>query len=133
MKLILITVAVSALAAGGGYFFSDNEQHMIELANDSLRWPSVSGVVTLSNLDGRNVDSGQYSESEMRVEVSYEYVIDGERYENDVVRFDQQQLSVAEKELLVSTHPVGKQVAVFYDPANPGESVLVRRSWLPSD
>lgn len=129
MKTFLIGLTIAALGAGGGYFYGHYDQHMMEVAQDSLSWPSVTGLVYHSNLEAQRSKVGRQSKIDHRVEISYEYVVDGERYENDVVQFNQDNLSTSEKELLVSTHPKGSQVEVFYDPQKPQQSVLVRGSW----
>lgn len=129
MKTAILLLAVTALAAGGSYFYSHNDQHKTEVAIDSQDWPSVSGLVTYSNLEARGKKMGRQLTTDFRVQVGYEYVVDGNRFENDVVQFNQNDLTTAEKELIVSTHPKGRQVEVFYDPDAPERSVLVRGSW----
>ena len=133
MKSVVLILAVCVVAAGGAYLYSRYEQHMIEMANDSLEWPTVPGLVTRSNLEARKKKVGRQRTTDFRVEISYEYVVDDQRFENDVVRFDQGNLSTAEKELLVSTHAEGSRVVVYYNPDNPNESVLVPGSWPAGD
>ncbi|HNP62667.1 MAG TPA: DUF3592 domain-containing protein [Woeseiaceae bacterium] len=129
-KNIIILLVVLLMAAGITYFYGRYDEHMSAVSRASLEWPSVTGLVTHSNLDTRRTKVGsQRHKTRHRVEVSYEYVVDGHRYVNDVVRFNQSNLSRKEKEHLVSTHPVGRQVEVFYDPSDPEESVLVRGSY----
>lgn len=129
MKTIVVMLVIATLGAGGGYFYGRYDEHMTEVAQDSLKWPSVAGLVTSSNLEARQKKVGRQSTTDFRVEIDYEYVVDGERFENDVVRFNQNNLSRSEKELLVSTHPKGRQVEVFYNPGKPQQSVLIQGSW----
>jgi hypothetical protein len=129
MKTIVTLLAVMLIAVGAGYLYSRYDQHMSEVAADSLHWPSVTGLVTRSNLEARKKKVGRQSTTDFRVEIDYEYIVDGERFENDIVQFNQDNLSTKEKELLVSTHPAGRQVTVFYNPGKPQQSVLVQGSW----
>lgn len=129
-KNIVLILGIVLLGGGIALFAVRYNEHMTIVSRDSLEWPSVTGLVTHSNLDlSRTKVGAQRHKTRHRVEVTYEYVVDGNRYENDVIRFNQQNLSRSEKERLVSDHPVGRQVEVFYDPSDPDESVLVRGSY----
>lgn len=123
---------LGAVSAAGYYFYQHYDRNMSAVANASMTWPQVSGLVTHSDLEYRRRESASAKQTDYRVAVSYEYVVDDQVYRNDVVRFDQQMLSNARKETLVSSYPVGKRVDVFYNPEDPGQSVLVRGSY-PSD
>lgn len=129
LKNIIVVVVVGGLMAGGLYLYQHHDQHMQKLSAESQDWPSVSGLVTRSSLKTTRKQSGSAKTTQHRVEVIYEYVVDDRVYRNDVVRFDQSKLSTKDKERLVSTHPVGMTVQVFYSPASPGQSVLVRGSY----
>ena len=103
---------------------------MTAVASESHEWPSVLGVVMRSDLEARQRKRpGQPHMTQHYVRVTYEYIIDEARYENDVVRFDQASLTRTQKERLVSAHPVGRPVEVFYNPTKPGQSVLVPGSY----
>jgi hypothetical protein len=129
-KNTIVILAVLALAAGIVYLYGRYDEHMNALSRQSLEWPSVSGRVTRSNLDSYRVKVGsERHKTRYRVEVRYEYVVDNHRYQNDVVRFNQNNLTRKEKAEIVSTHPVGRHVEVFYNPDDPDESVLARGSY----
>lgn len=123
---LLMLVALTVLAA---YLYSRQDEQLHALSAASAGWPSVSGLITSSSLETRRQRVGSAHGSKVRLEVAYEYVVDDRVFENDRVRFDQDRLSSAEKELLVRTHPVGKKVQVYYNPDRPTESVLVRGSY----
>jgi hypothetical protein len=129
LKNIIVILVLGGLLVGGLYLYQRHDQHMQTVSAESLGWPSVSGLVTHSSLETTRKQSGGAKTTQHRVDVIYEYVVDDHVYRNDVVRFDQGQLSTRNKERLVSTHPVGMTVQVFYDPASPGRSVLVRGSY----
>mgnify|MGYP000023547280 CR=1 FL=1 len=129
-KNFIVVIAVVVLTVGGAYLYGRYDKHMTAVSRESLEWPSVAGLVTHSNLEVHRSNVGaQSNKLRHRVDVEYEYVVDGRRYENDVVRFNQNNLSRKDKERLVSAHPVGRQVEVFYNPSDPAESVLVRGSY----
>lgn len=130
-KNAITLVLVAAVGAGGYFAYSRHAQDMKALSEESLHWPVVPGLVTRSQLEYRQHGSTGPDERDLRVEVNYEYVVDGAVYRNDQVRFDQQMLPNGRKEALVNTHPAGKPVEVFYDPDKPEQSVLVRGSWAP--
>ena len=128
MKTLIAIAAIASLSAAGNHLLGRYDEQMTALAEQSLSWPSVTGLVTRSNLEARRSSIGAHKETEYRVEVEYEYIVGDEMYENDVIRFDQHDLSKAEKERLVSAYPKGRSVEVFYNPDKPNQAVLVRGS-----
>ncbi len=129
LKTVIVLVVLVGLVAGGGFLYQRYDSHMTDVSAASTAWPSVSGLITRSNLEARRTGTGSRRRVEHDVEISYEYVVDGAVYRNDVVRFDQQNLTLKNKQLLVSSHPVGKKVTVYYNPDRPKQSVLVQGSY----
>lgn len=130
VKNIVVVLAIVLLSVAANYLYGRYDEHTSAIAKDSLGWPSVTGLVTRSNLETVRRKIGvQRNETRYRVDVDYEYIVGDERYVNDVVRFNQDELSTTDKERLVSAYPVGRQVEVFYNPSKPGQSVLVRGSY----
>lgn len=125
-KSILAIVALGVIAAAGNVLYQRYDRDLNELSRASIDWPSVPGLVNRSELEFHRNNVGTGKKTNYRVEIIYEYVVDDQLYRNDVVRFDQGELSTESKQLLVSTYPVGRRVEVFYDPDDPGQSVLVR-------
>ena len=126
-KNLLAVLAIAGLAIAGSLLYQWHQNRLAGLPEASLGWPSVSGLIVRSTLDVRN--SALRSEHTVHeVRVVYEYVVGAQSYRNDVVRFDQAELSLAEKEALVSSHPVGRTVPVYYNPTKPGQSVLLREA-----
>lgn len=129
-KNVVVVLVITLMSAAAVFLYGRYDERMAAVAKASLEWPSVTGLVTHSNLEARRIKVGaQRNQMRYHIEVDYEYIVDDERYENDIVRFNQDKLSRSEKELLVSAHPVGHQVEVFYNPSDPKESVLVRGSY----
>lgn len=129
MKNSIAVVVVLLLSAAGGYLFTLYNDHMTEVAQDSLDWPSVTGLVTRSKMEQTSRKTRGKNKTDHRVDVSYEYIVDDEMFENDVVQFNQNNLSTSEKELLVSAYPKGRKVEVFYNPQKPKQAVLIRGSY----
>ena len=129
MKNVITILVVLLLTAAGAYLFARYDERMTEVAQDSLSWPSVTGLVTRSELRATSQKRGKQRTTEHRIDVSFEYIVDDEMYENDVIQFNQGALSVSDKRLLVSTYPEGRKVEVFYNPRKPDQSVLVPGSY----
>ncbi|REJ86770.1 MAG: DUF3592 domain-containing protein [Planctomycetota bacterium] len=95
---------------------------IVENAQASQNWPVASGAVT----DSR-VTTSQSDESTLyRAEVLYSYEVDGREYSSDVVWFGgnsstSRRSGPAET---VARYPVGAEVKVHYNPADPAVAVL---------
>ncbi len=129
MKQAVTIILLAGFMGGGSWLYQYYDGDMGDVWVESDYWPAVSGLVLKSDLVERPRRTGSQPKTEYDVDVVFEYVVDGELYRNDVVRFDQAKLSSRDKELLVSSHPVGKKVEVYYNPEKPKQSVLVRESY----
>ncbi len=88
-------------------------------------WSSTMGVVITSTIQ---VKRSYKSRSEIPV-VVYQYQVDGKPYTGQVVKAGEQFFSVrlyGDAQKTVARYPVGAQVMVHYNPANPAESALER-------
>lgn len=99
---------------------------------DSREWPTTQGLITSAHITQRtNSDShkGGYSGSsryQYEVQVTYSYQVDGLPYTGKRLRIRPTTYSNeqhARREL--ADYPVGQQVKVHYDPAEPERSVLI--------
>lgn len=129
MKTAAVLVSIALLAAGGNVLYQRYATQVATLSEESVDWPVAPGLVTHSELEFRRNAIGAGPKTNYDVRVRYEYVVDGQLYSNDVVRFDQDMLGNERKRLLVSEYPVGKRVDVYYNADNPGVAVLVRGSF----
>lgn len=89
-------------------------------------WPGTMGVVTMSTIQIRR--SGNNSRSEVPV-VGYQYQVNGQTYTNGTIKAGEQFFSVrlyGDAQKTIQRYPVGAQVMVYYNPANPAESALER-------
>ena len=78
-------------------------------------WPAVQGEIVRSALKGRAFD------------VRYHYAVDGQPFESHRVHVGQFSGLEGYARGIVSRHPAGSRVAVFYDPAHPSSAVLEHR------
>lgn len=68
------------------------------------------------------------SRSEIPV-VVYQYQVDGKDYQGQTIRAGEQFLSIrvmGSAQDTTARYPIGAQVMVYYNPANPAESALER-------
>ncbi|MBC7952901.1 MAG: DUF3592 domain-containing protein [Rhodospirillaceae bacterium] len=89
---------------------------------ESHRWRSVQGWVLTSRVafDGTDAEMA-------RPAITYEYQVDDEIFEGFIVNFGSESfLLPRQAKALIQRHPVGSAVRVWYDPANPSDSVLYR-------
>lgn len=83
---------------------------------NSAKWPSVTGQVTAADVNSTSTNIG----TEYYVTVKYEYAVNGTHYTDSFDTGRQSTRSDAEADLAV--YVPGKDVAIYYDPNNPGRS-----------
>ncbi len=89
-------------------------------------WPTTTGKITESKVRTRkrqSDDAGQEYQSEPLVK--YEYQVNGTPYRGTRISFAER-IGGADVLPTLAHYPVGKQVQVYYDPANPQQAVLER-------
>lgn len=91
----------------------------------SSGWTEVPAVVTASAVrSSRGDDSTTY-----RPYIAYVYTVDGREYEGDRYDFWSVSSSGYEgKAAIVREHPVGREIRVYVDPADPALSVIKREA-----
>jgi hypothetical protein len=96
----------------------------------SLSWPTIDGSILSSEVYEQCC--GEYSEGWF-AKVSYRYSLAGREYISDKVEL----VSVGDSNTgyfaheVIRRYPVGKTVAVYYNPSNPGIAVL--EPGIPND
>jgi Protein of unknown function (DUF3592) len=119
-----MVVPVAVLGGIGIYVY--RRRRMRDAVREAAQsWPSTMGVVVASTI---RVTRTHRSRSETPV-VAYQYQVDGQPYVGKVVKAGEQFFSArlhGDAQRTVDRYPVGAQVTVFYDPANPADSVLER-------
>ncbi len=95
---------------------------------ESNSWPSVAGFVTASEIvqtDANEVVAAKFGRGYLP-EVSYRYNVRDRDYESGRITFSKGPPTVKRAEEAVERYPVGQEVEVFYDPANPAQAMLER-------
>ena len=95
-------------------------------AQASQGWPMVLGRVTDSRVVSANVEGGTTYEAHVR----YAYDVHGRAFEYARLAFGDAGTdgSQAAAQRLAARYPAGAIVHVYYNPANPQDAVLERRS-----
>jgi hypothetical protein len=115
LGLFLLFLAIGAGPSLWGWSILRN-------ARASAAWPTAEGIVTRSEVTHSTDADG---DDTYRPEVTYEYSVQNRSYENYTIKFGENSYSSQRQaEEIGARYPLGRQVAVYYDPADPGRSVL---------
>jgi hypothetical protein len=91
----------------------------------TVSWPETSGKITRSRVV--NVGDEEYRLSDSHFSVGYTYAVDGKEYTGHDYRLRSDATQgVWYAARLAQRFPLGETVPVYYDPAQPARSVLVR-------
>ena len=85
------------------------------LALESPAWPTVPGVILISQLEHR--------EEYTFPKIEFRYVVDNRRMQGSDVGYGVV-TNVQRAQGLLLKYPIGKEVSVYYQPSNPDHSVL---------
>lgn len=103
-------------------------------ANASQNWSGTQGTVRESNVQVKeSYDSDDGTTTTYSPYVRYGYTVNQQPYESGRIHFGSGKTSRRASEEVVSRYPAGSTVMVYYDPQNPQQAVLERRSgsgWL---
>jgi len=89
------------------------------IQSDPSHWPSTEGKVVSADID-TNFFSGSNNSNEYSVTVKYEYSVDGVEETGNFSTSRTSVQSIAESDL--TRYPVGKTIAVYYNPKDPSFS-----------
>lgn len=93
----------------------------------SKSWPSVQAKVVESRVEVHSGSDG----STYSPEITYKYAVNGREYENDQYGLSEFSTSGNWARNIVREHPVNSHVTIWYNPSDPGESMLNREmGWL---
>lgn len=131
----LVFLAIFLLVVGGGFLLwglsARRKGDAWEAAARS--WPVAPGVVVsayvgagyvegTAMVTGHLQDRGRHYHTPV---VQYRYTVGAQEYEGNRLRFGWLTCRTnAEAQRILAAYPVGRQLAVRFDPANPAESVL---------
>lgn len=112
---MVVVLLVFGLIIGGVGLYRYN------LGKKSAAWPAVKGKMTYARAVPTTVNKKQ----EYRLSVKYRYTVDGKFYIGErVTASDNYQKTRSSANDVLKKYPVGGEVSVYYNPANPGSSVL---------
>ena len=93
-------------------------------------WTATSGRVLSSTIDESTRTTRRNGRTETKTtytpEVTYEYTVDGVRYEGDSIRADDHGGGSDRAYDLAGRYPEGSETTVYYDPESPADAVLMR-------
>lgn len=113
-----ILALVSAILIAIGWF---NHRR----AQAALAWPMAPGQVLASGIGQENGENGVT----YFPQVSYAYNVNGQTFQNQRIVFGGGQTgNPAPAEKMAARYPAGSSVSVYFNPANPQDAVLERRS-----
>jgi hypothetical protein len=105
------------------------ESHLLDAGEASLKWPTVTAHINTSTVGTTLVNEWNGSQDEYVCNVMYQYTVKGKRYFGNRVSFagaathPSQERRIADE--IADTFPARTNCRVRYNPAMPGESVLV--------
>ena len=90
----------------------------------SQSWPATNGVVISAErvFSGTSVEDG---EPTYNVKVEYSYMVDGREYHGDLIEPLPSLKSAEQAARVVDRYRPGAEVEIFFDPADPSQSLLV--------
>lgn len=121
---LFITVVTMIPVALIGWLIYRRFHEASAMRQASQNWAETTGRVLKSRVEvsGGNIAS-------VSPHVVYEYTVAGMTYQGDQVRVGDNAVAVrtdSEAYQIVDRYPVGAEVTVYYDPANPAMSALER-------
>lgn len=119
---ILIVLGTSAFILG-----------IVEILKDRRKicsWHSAPGTVTGSRVVGYSYRAGSKGRTVTNYEpfVYYEYQVGETTYRSNRLNFSSSYFNQARARKIAESYPNGTPVTVYYDPADPYDAVLDRRS-----
>lgn len=124
-KLVFFFAFILPIMLGVYFFYIGVKE--IGLAEESTRWSSVQGKITLSiysDYDAHSTGSGN-ARGAPAMTLHYEYTIGGETFTGERVMYGyKNNFFTSDSYRQSKVYPKGKNVTVYYDPTDPVQSVL---------
>jgi hypothetical protein len=99
-------------------------------AGESQTWPSTTGRILLSEVRTSQTrdDDGNLQAPSFYPYVEYDYILNGQAYKSHKLSFGSHEMfnNQAAAVAKLAPYTVGADVTLFYNPQNPGDSVLER-------
>lgn len=122
---ICATVVPLIILVGLGIFIYRRSQQGKVAKEAAQSWSGTMGTVLTSTVQSKRTGN---STSTYPV-VVYQYEVNGKSYQSQTIKAGEQFFNVrilGEAQATANRYPVGAQVMVYYNPANPQESALER-------
>ena len=122
---ICATVVPLIILVGLGIFIYRRSQQGKVAKEAAQSWSGTMGTVLTSTVQSKRTGN---STSTYPV-VIYQYEVNGKSYQSQTIKAGEQFFNVrilGEAQATANRYPVGAQVMVYYNPANPQESALER-------
>ena len=114
VTMVVILLVFGLIFGGFGYY-------KYNMGKESVSWPTIKGTM----MQARAVPKKLEHSNEYQLFVKYTYTVDGKSYTgNHITAFDEYQKTLSRANDVLKKYPVGGEVSVYYDPADPGLSVL---------
>jgi hypothetical protein len=116
---------------GVGIFLIYRSMQSRKRVEASQGWPSTVGQITESRVaHSTHTDSEGDSNDSYTPYVTYTYQVAGQEYTGRDIAFGFKQgyNNASKAEAVVGKYPLGAQVSVYYDPADPQKAVLERQA-----
>ncbi len=100
--------------------------NMLTRGKVSHSWPECQGTVISSDIKQETkTDSYEKQIVIYRAHVVYSYSVNGKTFKSNRIAFESYSTNLKGEALaVVDKYPLGKTIMVYYDPANPGSSIL---------
>jgi hypothetical protein len=135
MALLLVGTLCGAVLIlgfiGAGIFLIYRSVQSRKKAEASQGWPSTAGQISESRVDhSTHTDTDGDSSDSYTPYVEYTYQVAGQTYTGHEITFGFKQGfgNASKAQTVVGKYPVGAQVSVYYDPADPQQAVLERQA-----
>lgn len=93
---------------------------------DSLKWPTVTGVISISEIKERIVKQDNKETKAWEPVINFNYEVDGQKYTGDKIGGSIIQSSnPTDAENLTNKFSKGKTVSVYYKPEDPTVALLI--------
>lgn len=114
--LFLIIIGL-ALMGFGGYMYLEHQSQVQDFEQ------TEATIISSDVEEDRGIDT---DDVQYYPEISYEYTVDGERYQNSNVFPGEGIGKSANAQSVVNNHPAGAEVTAYYNPDDPSESFLIK-------
>ena len=93
--------------------------HKYEKDTQSNNWPTINGIITISTIETKYIESENGTKIKQYPRIEYDYFVNSEKFHGTI--YGNIKGHVYD---IVGRHSIGEEVKVYYNPHNPKESLL---------